>query len=78
MSEFAALTTKLHDPLFFLSPEFQPLLAEMRRSDPVHWTQAWPDRGFWSVTRYRDIREVLLKPNLFSSQEMASLIPADE
>jgi cholest-4-en-3-one 26-monooxygenase len=77
MTDFAALTARLHDPLFFLAPEFQPLLAEMRRDHPVHWTQAWGDRGFWSVTRYRDIRDVLLKPNLFSSQEMASLIPAD-
>jgi len=77
MSDFAALTARLHDPLFFLAPEFQPLLAVMRRDHLVHWTQAWPDRGFWSITRYRDIRDVLLKPNLFSSQEMASLIPAD-
>jgi cytochrome P450 len=77
MNDFAELASNLHDPLFFLSDEFPPLLARLRREDPVHWTQAWPDRGFWSVARHRDIRDVLLKPTLFSSQEMGSLIPAD-
>lgn len=77
MNAIAESTSRLHDPLFFIDPDFQPLLARLRREDPVHWTQAWPDRGFWSVTRHRDVREVLLKPALFSSQATGSLIPAD-
>jgi cholest-4-en-3-one 26-monooxygenase len=77
MNDIAELAARLHDPLFFVSDSFPPLLRQLRQEHPVYWTQAWPDRGFWSVTRHRDIREVLLKPTLFSSQEMTSLIPAD-
>jgi cytochrome P450 len=77
MTDLAGQAARLHDPLFFLSDDFHPLLARLRREDPVHWTQGWPDRGFWSVTRYRDVREVLLKPLLFSSQEMGSVMLAD-
>jgi cholest-4-en-3-one 26-monooxygenase len=72
-----ATSARLGDPSFYLSSEFQPLLEELRRDDPVHWTQAWPDRGFWSVTRYRDIREVFSNPAVFSSQQAGSIIPAD-
>ena len=71
------LCDRLGDPLFFLAEEFHPLLAQLRRASPVHWCQAWEDRGFWSVTRYHDIREILFKPELFSSQQVGSVIPAD-
>ncbi len=45
------------------------LYREMRASAPVMWT---PGRkgmsGFWSITRYADIKEVELAHDLFSSQ----------
>jgi cholest-4-en-3-one 26-monooxygenase len=69
--------SNLHDPRFYLSEGFRPLLDRLRRDSPVHWTQAWPDRGFWSVTRHCDCRDVLLQPILFSSQAMGDNIPAD-
>jgi cholest-4-en-3-one 26-monooxygenase len=77
MENFEELATRLRNPAFFLSSDFAPLLRHLRNESPVHWTQAWPDRGFWSVTRHRDIRDVLLKPTLFSSQAYGSLMPAD-
>lgn len=72
-----ALVDRLGDPAFFLSPEFHPLLRNMRRNAPVAWTQAWEDRGFWSITRYEDVRNVLAQPGLFSSQEYGSQMPTD-
>jgi cytochrome P450 len=71
------LASGLHDPRSFLADGFHPLLARLRRDDPVSWTPAWPDRGFWSVTRHGDVREVLLQPARFSSQAMGDNIPAD-
>jgi cytochrome P450 len=71
------LVDRLGDPAFFLSPEFHPLLEELRRNNPVAWTQAWEDKGFWSVTRYHDVRDVLVQPLLFSSEAYGSQMPTD-
>jgi len=71
------LASRLHDPRSFLSDGFLPLLARLRRDAAVSWTAAWPERGFWSVTRHREVREVLLQPARFSSAAMGDNIPAD-
>jgi len=42
---------------------------QLRETAPVHWTKG--DKkfsGFWSATRYEDIKQVELAPNIFSSQ----------
>jgi cholest-4-en-3-one 26-monooxygenase len=46
----------------------------LRREDPVHWnrTEFQPERngpGFWSVTRYEDVKMISRNPLLFSSWE---------
>ncbi len=42
---------------------------QLRETAPVHWTKG-TDRisGYWSVTRYDDVKHVELNPALFSSQ----------
>ena len=48
-------------------------LAELRRAAPVWWNhqphgaEAFGDHGYWLVTRHRDVREVSLRDDLFSS-----------
>jgi cholest-4-en-3-one 26-monooxygenase len=48
-------------------------LAELRRTAPIWWNEQPPDRGgfgdggFWVVTKHRDIREVSLRSDVFSS-----------
>jgi cytochrome P450 len=47
-----------------------PLWAfrELRERDPVHWqAEAAPNVGFWAVTRFHDIEEVLRDTRSFSS-----------
>jgi cytochrome P450 len=40
----------------------------LREHDPVHWQpEASPNRGFWAITRFHDIEEVLRDPRTFSS-----------
>jgi cytochrome P450 len=48
--------------------------AELRRSEPVMWHgEPEPNRGFWAVTRYRDIEEVLRDTQTFSSASGVTL-----
>jgi cytochrome P450 len=44
----------LTDPGFFVDNDPHPLWQQLRREDPVHWTEGLV-RPFWSVTRYDDI-----------------------
>ena len=53
----------------------------MREESPVMWTRGRkPTSGFWSVSRYEDVRHVELNPDIFSSQRgsmhMAVLPPS--
>ncbi len=48
-------------------------LAELRRCAPIWWNEqhhgaeAFGDTGYWLVTRHRDVREVSLRDDVFSS-----------
>ena len=48
-------------------------LAELRRTAPIWWNEQPPDRGgfgdggYWVVTKHRDVREVSLRTDVFSS-----------
>ena len=47
-----------------------PLRAfkELREQDPVHWQpEPTPNRGFWAVTRFHDIEDILRDTKRFSS-----------
>jgi cholest-4-en-3-one 26-monooxygenase len=48
-------------------------LAELRRAAPIWWNaqptgaEAFGDHGYWLVSRHRDVREVSLRDDVFSS-----------
>ena len=45
------------------------VFEDLRRNSPVHWNvEPEPNSGFWSVTRYHDIVDVLRNTEVFSSQ----------
>jgi cytochrome P450 len=73
----------LTDPGFFADGDPHPLWRQLRREDPVHWTEGLV-RPFWSITRYEDIVAAFSEPNVFtstrglivpSSPEMEQLTP---
>jgi cytochrome P450 len=73
----------LTDPGFFVDNDPHPIWRQLRREDPIHWTQGRVS-PFWSITRYDDIIAVFSEPNLFtstrgliipSSPEMEQLTP---
>ncbi len=55
-------------------------LAELRKTDAVHWvdvpggTGGFGDQGYWLVTRHEDVKEVSLRSDVFSSS-MNGAIP---
>jgi cytochrome P450 len=62
----------LSDPGFFVDHDPHPLWRQLRKEDPVHWTQD-SLKGFWSVTRYDDIISVVAAPTVFSSAYLISV-----
>lgn len=48
-------------------------LAELRRSQPIHWvdvpggTGGFGDKGYWMVTKHADVKEVSRRSDVFSS-----------
>lgn len=84
MGNFTEIDQALTDPGFFVDHDPHPLWRQLRREDPVHWTEGLLSHGFWSITRYDDIIEVFSDPSLFTStrtlvipatREMESLTP---
>lgn len=66
---------KLNDPAFFATGDYYALFDEMRRRDPVYWTQSPDGRGYWSVFSHRDMKRILNEPEIFSS-EREGVMPA--
>jgi cytochrome P450 len=64
--DLSSIDRALTDPAFFVNNDPHPLWQQLRREDPVRWTQGLV-RGFWSLTRYDDIVAVFAEPNLFTS-----------
>jgi cytochrome P450 len=58
----------LADPDTFVDGPPHEALAELRRSDPVHFC-AMEDGGFWAVLRHADVVKVAKSPGLFSASE---------
>jgi cholest-4-en-3-one 26-monooxygenase len=54
-------------------------LAEMRRSAPIWWNEqplgkgGFDDGGFWVVTKHKDVKEISLRSDIFSSLQKTAL-----
>jgi len=66
---YREIDNSLTDPGFFVDNNPHPLWQQLRREEPVHWTEGLV-RAFWSVTRYDDIVTVFSQPNLFSMENI--------
>jgi cytochrome P450 len=55
-----------------------PVFAELRQTDPLHWSdEESPNHGFWSVTKYHDIVRVLRDSETFTSERFTNLEEVD-
>jgi cholest-4-en-3-one 26-monooxygenase len=53
-------------------------LAELRRTAPIWWNErpadaCYGDSGFWVVTKHKDVKEISLRSDVFSSWEKTAL-----
>jgi cholest-4-en-3-one 26-monooxygenase len=50
-------------------------LAEVRKAEPVHWvdvpggTGGFGDNGYWAITKHKDVKEISVRSDVFSSQQ---------
>ncbi|BDX33817.1 cytochrome P450 [Mycobacterium antarcticum] len=65
----AAGSVDLADPDTFVDDVPHEALAELRRTDPVHWQPMNGQAGFWAVLRHADVVHVARNPEIFSSAE---------
>ena len=60
----------LNDPELFKNNESHEIFRRLRRESPVHWNpggETW--NGFWSITKYEDIRYVSRHTEMFISSK---------
>lgn len=70
--DFQEIDQALSDPGFFVDHDPHPLWRQLRKEDPVHWTEDLL-KGFWSITRYDDIIAVVSAPATFTSAQLISV-----
>jgi len=74
---WAEIDKALNDPVFFVDHDPHPLWQQLRRDDPIHWTEG-SGRPFWSITRYEDIVAVVSEPTVFSSEHLLAIPSSPE
>jgi cytochrome P450 len=65
--------SRLADPALHEQGGATAILARLRREAPVCWVGGDGDEGFWVVSRYREVTEVLRDPRTFSSEQGMAL-----
>src|SRR5580704_2064165 len=55
------------DPQIYQDDAWYPLFARLRREDPVHFCPRSLYGPYWSVTRYKDIMQVEVNHQVYSS-----------
>ena len=57
------------DPRLYQDDLWHPYFARLREEDPVHWCQESPYGPYWAVTRYKDIMQVEVNHQIYSSDQ---------
>src|SRR5262245_11707111 len=68
------LSVDLSDPETWRAGVPHDVFDGLRATDPVSWRSEPGGRGFWAVTRYADVLEVLKNPQIYSSWRGGALI----
>ena len=58
--------------------EVGPFMERLRSEAPVHWWEAEDGFGFWSLTRYEDIKAVDINHEVFSSEPIITVLDPQE
>ncbi|MEK3804423.1 cytochrome P450 [Bacillus sp. FSL K6-1234] len=70
----------LADPKLHSDEDVHLVWHAMRDRAPIHWTETENGIGFWSVTKYSDVKNVLSNHNDFTSERgtLLTLLGADD
>ena len=67
------------DPKLYQDDVWQPYFARLRREDPVHYCRQSLYGPYWSVTKYKDIMQVEVNHQLYSSaSELGGIAVEDQ
>ena len=62
-------TVDLYDPDAYVAAPPHAVLAELRRTQPVHFQEMAGEPGYWMVLKHADVVHVAREANLFSASE---------
>jgi cytochrome P450 len=62
------------DPKLYQDDAYYPYFARLRREDPVHYCRDSHYGPYWSVTKYKDIMQVEINHQVYSSDAAISIL----
>jgi cytochrome P450 len=62
------------DPQLYQDDVWHPYFARLRREDPVHWSPESRYGPYWAVTKYKDIMQVEVNHQTYSSDAAISIL----
>ena len=62
------------DPQLYQDDTWYPYFARLRRDDPVHYCRQSQYGPYWSATKYRDIMQVEINHQVYSSDSAISIL----
>lgn len=69
MTDWQKIDNEILNPHWYTTRDYHDTFKMMRDEDPVHWTEnEFYGRNHWSITRYEDVKEYLLRDDLFSNR----------
>ena len=71
------LDNRLVNPLNYADESVLGAYAELRRDDPVHWTEPTGFRPFWSISRHADITAIAKRNDIFINRLRTYLSPIE-
>jgi cytochrome P450 len=62
------------DPAIYQDAAWQPYFERLRREDPIHYCRESQYGPYWSVTKYKDIMQVEINHQIYSSDGAISIL----
>jgi cytochrome P450 len=62
------------DPRLYQEGIYDPYFARLRREDPIHYCAESPYGPYWSVTKYKDIMQVEINHQVYSSDGAIAIL----
>lgn len=73
----STLDNRLVNPMNYADESVLSAYAELRATDPVHWTEPTGFRPFWSITRHADITAIAKQNDKFINRLRTYLSPIE-